>query len=463
MNFLDQPKHEYTYTDLYRYKQLTGICNYGPEFKKVYPLGSEYNPKALKDYINWKSEPPPFEYYPNAFDLFRSQTKEQFARSVEFLEVLTRHYLENGISLFDMEIVHESLINLALIYGIYRNRCRYSIEEVVNRSSIDELQDERYLFCALFLRYDEPRIFTRRVYTLDAEALEVLMDFFEGKSVRNNLPYPVSREEFHTLFYAFPEELNPCVEFIATFSPRKFLRKMILLVKLTNGVENSADVFSQIVFFSEYMRKDPDIFMLDLNFWRRFVEICATNSNSRNVHWYHYLVQEFEDDRYSNGYLYPLKVKSFESLVQKAIDVTLSNDKDFTHVYMDEFIWDKGLKESLFIDLGNESYRIDELGSHKELIKEANQLQHCVAERTLYYASRMKRVFGLRVRKGVEYIPCITIEVRRGTIVQTRGFQNRSTSELEDKVIGLFAKKLRFKLAPRHDRCPEPLLNPIDF
>lgn len=193
----------------------------------------------------------------------------------------------------------------------------------------------------------------------------------------------------------------------------------------------------------------------DLNYYYSILNLCKTypfldyKRLFRYVHYEALATQGMENwdaSRYLKDYLnmcvqmrlrrfdnYPKYLKTMHDVVSYNFKFKVDEIHRRKFTEMQEFFSQFNFKYKDFV--------ITHPKKPEDIITEGNVLGHCVASYVKNVVAEATTILFLR-KKGEEEEPYVTVEVKKGAIVQARGAYNRSVTEEEKEVLEKFAKKL---------------------
>ena len=146
------------------------------------------------------------------------------------------------------------------------------------------------------------------------------------------------------------------------------------------------------------------------------------------------------------------RIEKYPTNLKMRHDIVARNYKDFSTAY-DEVIFAEAVDTSYEYKWG--AYQMVAPKVTKDIRDEGNTLNHCVAS----YISRVLdgTTQILFMRESAEE-SLVTVEVRNKAIVQARGYNNRSVTQVEKKWLETYAKarNLDYGLVRRNENLPTP-------
>ena len=134
---------------------------------------------------------------------------------------------------------------------------------------------------------------------------------------------------------------------------------------------------------------------------------------------------------------YPKSLKKEHDVV--LMNYKLINDNSDKQARFKLAIDMKSYQELIFEDK-KADYKIIAPNEYQDLVKEGNQLSHCVSSYVKDVSNEKCKIFFLRHKENID-IPLATIEVRGYNIRQARGFANRAVREEERQFIKQWAEE----------------------
>lgn len=280
---------------------------------------------------------------------------------------------------------------------------------------------ENYKISILFLSY----FFEEGNYKLNNNEYEWFIDVLNGKNLvySKNLPFKVTKKVAHIfsdLPLGLPLDATSALVYAAFLNHNVRPEFALAIVRKVSSMKN-------IDFWIETLRllhnkgieTNELMEVVDYIQFKVFRSQEYVNFKTISLHKLRKDVEDWHNEIYSiNRYK-----KEFTEFEKSDIEI-------FDYCEEDEF------------------YQIIQLLNTKELFLESSKLKHCVVTYNAQCAKNFSLIFSLRKKNEVNvFNPLVTIEVKRGEIVQKRGLYNRKCTEFENRIIRMWANENKLKIA----------------
>lgn len=363
-------------------------------------------------------------------DLFVEQTPYEFETSKYFLLQfwqLIQQRDSRGINL-------KSLLKLALIYGKYPGLVQCSIKDAIECFYQEKPFDPAVeFFKTMFVRYPVPPIFLHNFNNLTGSEIDCLMFMISGRNIRHfdKLPYSISRKESFVISQLpMNIDLN-----------NQVLKKVIVYAKLKIVFSGSDLIFNNFISICNKSTIPIDDFSVNLNLWKSVLIFFSNNAHKLEFQHFFLFMDHFIYLAQNTPECIRLKGRTYESVARELND--WHQNADFKEMEVDmETTWlDKGVKPKYY---NRYSIRIREITTAIELLKESNELKHCVFSYIDKCTSGSSSIWQMQEKKNDSYRSIVTIEVREGKVIQAFGQDNRSLEPEEKVVLYTWASEVGF-------------------
>ncbi len=363
-------------------------------------------------------------------DLFVEQTPYEFETSKYFLLQfwqLIQQRDSRGINL-------KSLLKLALIYSKYPGLVQCSIKDAIECFYQEKPFDPAVeFFKTMFVRYPVPPIFLHNFNNLTDSEIDCLMFIISGRNIRHfdKLPYSISRKESF-LISQLPMNID---------LKNQVLKKVIVYAKLKIVFRGSDLMFENFINICNKSTIPIDAFYVNLNLWKSVLIFFSNNAHKLEFQHFFLFMDHFIYLAQNTPECIRLKGRTYESVARELND--WHQNADFKEMEVDmETTWlDKGVKPKYY---NKYSIRIREITTAIELLKESNELKHCVFSYIDKCTSGSSSIWQMQEKKNDSYRSIVTIEVREGKVIQAFGQDNRSLEPEEKVVLYTWASEVGF-------------------
>lgn len=368
--------------------------------------------------------------------IFRTQTRYEFETSLEFYKKAI-----NSDYFIYFSTIEEAtfFLNISLIYGCYPGMVVGSVNKAFSVfSKTSNLEGLYVIFKVLFVKYESPTILINNLNYLKTTEIEALMYILQGNNIRlfNKLPFPISKKESFIFINKLPNQLK--------FKEDVLERSLVfskLLLKSTNSnlllrIINSSKIFQYKLF----------TFYNDITFWSIVLNILdQMDWSERTIYSLQDYIDYFEFKRYSSEDEYDLKGRTIESINRSIFEWHETSSYNDLLKKID-LKWNGIVADPVNIKIDNNQFLIKEITNGKDLFREADYLKHCVYSYIESCASGFISVWSLSKKVDSTFLPCVTIEVQKNSVVQAAGKRNRKIDDIEMQIICDWAKKMNYSV-----------------
>jgi hypothetical protein len=371
-------------------------------------------------------------------DIFVQQTPFEFETSKLFFEQFWSLTCKTPLE----RVNPKSLFSLALIYGKYPGMVRCKFSDAVqcyyklSYNSSHEYKDPAIqFFITMFERYPSPPIFLYNFSNLSSDEIDCLIFITYGQNIRNfdKRPYPISRKESFLI-----NQFSLDIDF-----ENQTLKKTIVCAKLKNDITCSDLLLENFISVCKDFSVSIDAFYTNIEFWKsalhfigKYVDFQDTNELFTFVDYFMYMNNKLDGK-------YNLKGRTFKS-VKREIDYWHTNTTlDDLDIDM-ETIWAvKGIETTYYND---NTIRIREINTVKNLLKESKEMKHCVFSYLNFCISGYSSIWQMQKKVENKYKSIVTIEVCDKYIIQATGYCNRPLESEEQNILSLWANDVGFTI-----------------
>lgn len=368
--------------------------------------------------------------------LFRSQTTHEFELSLSFYKLLF-----NSKTFLKLDGINDAafLLNISLVFGKYPGMLQSSIPKSVSiLNKVINTVSLNLFFERLYVKYENPTIFSRNINLLSAFEIEALMFLIQGNNLSKfeKSPYPLSKKESYILLNDLPEDI--------VFNDNLFKRAIICskLLLVQNANKKYLNTFLSS---SKTFEHRLTTFYDDILFWKTaFKLVCEINKGNYYLGTQE-IVDYFEFKKYFDDKEYSLKGRTANSIniaIQQWHDAA-AYAKNLELLNLE---WIGNHKQIFKLKEGEQSFLFKEITNGKELFAESNALKHCVFSYIDSCSSGHTSIWSMQKEIETIYQPYITIEVVKNKVRQIAGFRNREITKSEYTIIKKWSVEFEFEL-----------------
>ena len=146
------------------------------------------------------------------------------------------------------------------------------------------------------------------------------------------------------------------------------------------------------------------------------------------------------------------RIEKYPKYLRTRHDIVTRNFNVFSSE-VDEWLFSQAVERGFAYSWG--AYEIIVPKSSQDIKNEGVNLHHCVGSYVSKVMDKTTQIVFMRENKDESLV---TVEIRAGSIVQAKGYNNRSTDEKEEKWLKTFAraKNLSYKDVVRDEKMPSP-------
>lgn len=372
-------------------------------------------------------------------ELFLEQTEHQREISFWFYERLfSLLFLRTSVSNTETA---KYLLCITFIYGKYPGmqirpiaQAAYCLKGGINLDRLNQF------FELLFVKYENPKLFTNNLVTLRLMEVDTLMFVLQGNNIRKyiGLPVAISKKDSFLLMNAH----------ILSRFDNHVLTHSIAIIKLMK-IESSQEKLD-LFYMSCYIFKHRiNFFLTYISFWQSvYAFFCKIDWNTTPLSYRDFL-EYFEDianDIFVGPYSYSFKGKTITSLLNDIYIWQLQSHHNKAGLLL--LKWKPKNRITKYqIPYGKAIYIFKEILSGQELEQESKILDHCVFFYTYECFKGDCSIWSMKKIKNNQQVRLITIEVQpNGAIVQAAGHQNREPSRFEMNAIQKWARQANFSI-----------------
>ena len=273
-------------------------------------------------------------------------------------------------------------------------------------------------FIELFVKYENPQLFTSNYYRLNGDETEALMLILTGGKVRSfsSLPCRLSRKELFIIVQCFNDTLD---------LKQDILLKAILIARTTIHKPYNLDFIK--VFFSRIksFNEDLALYQNQIHFWKSAYDFfCKHRIDRESLIDY---IDYFEHQLQAN-IDYSLKGKTVLSVIEarrnwhNQIAAQAQAKENAAHNVPK--VW--GVKEEgIKVSNGEVTYLFEEITDSQTLQREGSEMRHCVYTYLNDCLKRRCRIFSMQEQIDASYKRVLTLEAASGKLQQIKGKCNR--------------------------------------
>lgn len=368
----------------------------------------------------------------NAELLFLQSTFEQ-TTSFAFFDILFRQriFLDTS-SVF----IAKYLLTIAFVYGYYPGmqlrpfaQAAACIRHELNMVNLVKL------FEVLFVKYENPRLFTQYLEKLSFKELECLMFVLQGNNIRNyrNLPNTISKKESFQLI-----TLNCFPHFTDSI-----LLRSIAIIKLMSINDCPSDL-RLFCLYSRVYRYRIKKFIEQITYWKRVYEFIS------GIDW-EYTILQYEDfvyffEREIETYNHRSFLRnhiSMHGILDEVLSWYISGETDADLTKLE---WEPQDQFSRFeISFGKYQYLFEQLTSGQALAVESEIMNNCVFQFYLTGCAKgWGAIWSMQKKKESGYVKCLTIHVQKTFIVEIAGRSNHKAGRKQMKIVREWARQIGF-------------------
>lgn len=368
--------------------------------------------------------------------LFKTQTAHEFELSISFYKIVF-----SSKTFLKLEDIQDAtlLLNISLIFGKYPGMLQNSIIKsipILNKGITEARL--KVFFERLFVKYENPTIFTRNINLLSEIEIEAMMILFQGNNLGKfeKSPYPISKKESYLLLNELPNDIS----FKDNILKRAIICSKLLLVQNANKKYLNTFLSS-----SKTFEHRLTTFYDDILFWKTaFKLVCEINKGNYYLGTQE-IVDYFEFKKYFDDKEYSLKGRTANSIniaIQQWHDAA-AYAKNLELLNLE---WIGNHKQIFKLKEGEQSFLFKEITNGKELFAESNALKHCVFSYIDSCSSGHTSIWSMQKEIETIYQPYITIEVVKNKVRQIAGFRNREITKSEYTTIKKWSVEFEFEL-----------------
>ena len=325
--------------------------------------------------------------------------------------------------------------------GLYKDQfklCSSALEKAfyyILQYPFDPLVIDKW-FIELFVKYENPQLFTSNYHRLNGDETEALMLILTGGKVRSfsGLPCNLSRKELYIIVNCFNDALD---------LKQDILLKAILIARTTIHKPYNLDFIK--VFFSRIksFNEDLALYQNQIHFWKSAYDFfCKHRIDRESLIDY---IDYFEHQLQAN-IDYSLKGKTVLSVIEarrnwhNQIAVQAQAKENAAHNVPK--VW--GVKEEgIKVSNGEVTYLFEEITDSQTLQREGSEMRHCVYTYLKDCLKRRCRIFSMQEQIDASYKRVLTIEVASGKLQQIKGKCNRVATAREKQAIDQWKREIK--------------------
>lgn len=362
------------------------------------------------------------------------QFRELTPKKIGFLNNLVYYFLELSEK---YPSIFTKAKSIYLIFFLYLNNTEKAINKIENIENwIDSKTDfeifPRNLVEYLFFEPKPPHILTKSIDSWSKLELDFISWIISDKEVRNfpDLPYLLTKKQVSLLFTFYDEISAP--EF-----DTEVLQNVILTIRMLS-------ITSDQLFHEALYNVDPLNEGFDVEYWEgiaRFYEKYKENIHPQEIRDF---IDYFIDQKKANPE-YRIKGLTVDGLRRRVLRWHEEMNSDLKSKKLKKKKWEGTNIANSNIIIDGTQYEIIQLKSSNELIKEGEELCHCVSDYIRLCVNGSSSIWSLRKINNDAVERLITIEVKKGKITQAKGRYNRLPNEVEMKLISKWAEEANLK------------------
>lgn len=371
-------------------------------------------------------------------ELFRTQpsfgmeVSQEFFRRIFyagfFLEVQEEYRYDEDLRIDPIDTIKDVFMT-ALVYGTYwKLKVNDTLEAIQFLSEGIKLNSVGRMFSHLFMRFENPKIFSRNLVRLTADEIDIMMFVLQGNNICNHakIPFRLSKKEAHFLVHTM--QWN-------TFK-NQVLKRGIAVAKLLARVKDDKLIshFTENCRSFEYIIDD---FIRDIDFWadayKLMLEFVRLNNGSIERSQIDDFVDFFDYMKYDSGENYSLKGRTLAS-VDRAMH-EWHRHAVFQDLEKRKNVWWKKMAIEISVEHDNEKYLFRELINGNDLFIESKIMKHCVFTYVQNCQFGRSEIWSMMKEVNGIFENYLTIELRKDCVVQVRGKHNASANLRDMNII----------------------------
>ena len=278
-------------------------------------------------------------------------------------------------------------------------------------------------FDHLFNDNTKPLFFKEHLVDCSFDQLQLLIGLLDGGSPRKLMApkYRISKRE-NALLHSLPLNL--------TGFHSEIIDRYILAARLLKEAPHALIPIQSLLETSHKFEEDPEIFAKDIDFWKDVVRLISTPEDGLSYHSnIRSLIDYLEYQRYGPNEIldYSLKGRTLNSIIRVVDEWHFEAAFNYTQEDLEATWKSLGLQDFKKTNPKN-IFRITEITSGRRLLKESEEMKHCVFSYLGMCRTGKTHIFSLTeeklsIVKTIEK-PLVTIEVKERNMVQAYGEGN---------------------------------------